>query len=139
MKLIHCFKLLLYLMLCSSAFQSLAAIPDTIEKEGGPEIWVRSEVMPKFPGGQDSLTKFIESNLVYPAELKDVNIAGTVRVRFIVDEMGNVREPIVLTSDNALLDQAAIDVISKLPRWTPGSQLGEKVQVYIMIPIDFKP
>jgi outer membrane biosynthesis protein TonB len=46
-----------------------------------PEI---TEELPKFPGGQDAMMKFISYYLVYPEKAKNNDVQGEVKVKFVV-------------------------------------------------------
>ena len=105
--------------------------------DGGEEVeetpFMKVEKMPAFPGGNKALLEFIGRNLVYPQEAADLGVQGTVVIQFVVGKDGKV-----MSSANAMLDKAALDIISKLPTFTPGEQAGEKVPVYYMLPIQFQ-
>mgnify|MGYP003505831570 CR=1 FL=1 len=106
------------------------------EDEGTPHI--RVEKMPAFPGGMQALMKFIAEKLVYPQEAADMGIGGLVVVKFVVNKSGKAVKPEIIKSVNPMLDQAAIDVIAKLPAFEPGEQAGEKVPVFYNLPVEFK-
>ena len=100
-------------------------------------IFVRVEKMPTFPGGDNALMLFISQNLIYPQEAINLRLEGTVVIRFVVDKNGKASKAEVYKSLAPLLDKAALDVINKLPRFTPGEQGGNKVPVYFNLPIQF--
>ncbi|SRR5574344_1092569 len=106
------------------------------EDEGTPHI--RVEKMPVFPGGMQALMRFIGEKLVYPQEAADMGIEGLVVVKFVVNKSGKAVKPEILKSVNPMLDQAALDVVAKLPTFEPGEQAGEKVPVYYNLPVQFK-
>ena len=94
-----------------------------------------AEIMPEFPGGTEALLSFIKDNLEYP---QNKQIEGRVIIRFVVNSNGEISDPTILKGINKNLDQAAIDVINKLPRWKPGQQDGQPVSVQFTLPIVFK-
>ena len=96
------------------------------------------EVMPEFPGGTEALLSFIKDNLEYPQKAIDEQTEGRVIIRFVVNSNGEISDPTILKGINKNLDQAAIDVINKLPRWKPGQQDGQPVSVRFTLPIVFK-
>lgn len=112
-----------------------------IVKENDTErtVYIRAEIMPQFPGGNFELQRFISHNLIYPIEAMSQGQSGTVLVQFIVNEEGNVESPEVLVSSTyPALDQAAIDVVNKLPSFTPGMQMGIPVPVFYRVPMVFE-
>lgn len=108
------------------------------EEEVEETPFMKVEKMPAFPGGNKALLEFIGRNLVYPQEAADLGVQGTVMIQFVVGKDGKAKNPKVINSANAMLDKAALDIISKLPTFTPGEQAGEKVPVYYMLPIQFQ-
>ena len=97
-----------------------------------------AEIMPEFPGGTEALLSFIKDNLEYPQKAIDEQTEGRVIIRFVINSNGEISEPTILKGINKNLDQAAIDVINKLPRWKPGQQDGQPVSVRFTLPIVFK-
>jgi len=97
-----------------------------------------AEIMPEFPGGTEALLSFIKDNLEYPQKAIDEQTEGRVIIRFVVNSNGEISDPTILKGINKNLDQAAIDVINKLPRWKPGQQDGQPVSVRFTLPIVFK-
>lgn len=102
------------------------------------KVYVFVEHMPEFPGGQDSLMKYLSGNLRYPQEALKNNQAGTAFISFIVDSLGRITDATVLKSAAPSLDTEAIRVISAMPRWKPGKQNGRNVAVRYTLPIKFK-
>ena len=96
------------------------------------------EEMPKFPGGEEAMFKFISENVKYPQEAKDKNIAGRVFVNFVVEKDGSVDEVKVLRSIGGGCDEEAVRVVKSMPKWTPGKQKGKPVRVSYIIPFVFK-
>jgi TonB family protein len=76
--------------------------------------------------------------MVYPEKAKKEGIQGKVIIKFIVDEAGNVKDPVVVRGADPLLDEAALEVIGKCPQWSSaGMQEGVPVKVYFTLPINF--
>lgn len=110
-------------------------IPDeTVEDE----IFFIVEVMPKFPGGELALRKYVAQNIRYPNAARENDIQGKVYVRFVVNEDGTVGDVTILRGVDPLLDNEAVRVIKTLPVWQPGRQLNKTVKVYYTMPISFK-
>lgn len=94
--------------------------------------------MPRYPGGDNEMYKFIGDNLKYPESAVKENVEGRVIIRFVIDKEGNVKEPNILRGIHADCDAEAIRVVSMMPKWTPGKQNGKDVSVYFTLPIIFK-
>lgn len=94
--------------------------------------------MPQFPGGEEAFKKFLKSELRYPEEARAIGIEGTVLVQFVVEKDGRVSQPKVLISIYPALDDEALRVISKSPKWIPGEHFGNKARVYLQMPIQFQ-
>jgi TonB family protein len=85
----------------------------------------------------ENLFKWILENLKYPQEAKEKGITGKVILSFIVDENGNIIRTEVIKSADPLLDQAAIDLLIKSPKWQPGLNNGKPVKVKMALPVSF--
>ncbi len=96
------------------------------------------EVMPQFPGGQDSLNSFITTNLKYPRSARENSISGKVVIECIVDTDGSLTDIKVKTSVHPKLDDEALRIIKLMPKFKPGSQKGNAVKVIISLPVNFK-
>lgn len=102
------------------------------------EPFFRLEKMPVFPGGDAALMKFIAQHVEYPQDLIDLGIEGKVTVKYIVDENGQVKKPVIVHSSNPMFNRYALDIASKIPKYIPGLQNGKPASVYISVPIEFK-
>ena len=94
--------------------------------------------MPQFPGGEDAFRKYIQNELVYPEEARKLGVEGIVLVQFVIEKNGTVSNPKILVSAYPDLDQEALRVIAKSPKWNPGENFGNKVRVSLQMPIQFK-
>ncbi len=109
-------------------------LPDQILMEA-PFVVV--EQMPRYPGGDAELLKYIADNTVYPETAKAEKIQGRVIVRFIVSSEGKTEAISVLKGVHPLLDNEAIRVVGTVSGWQPGMQGGKPVNVWYMVPITF--
>jgi protein TonB len=94
---------------------------------------------PVFAGGQSALEAYINKQVTYPEDALENNVEGTVMVKFTIDENGKVGN--VQTTGNQFgygLEEAAMKVISQMPRWTPGTVNGKKAKGWYTIPVTFK-
>ena len=131
--------------------KGIVEAPDTnrtLEKE--PEAYVQQpqsdeifqfiEIMPEFPGGNEALFHYIDSNLVYPLRPKELGIQGKVYAEFVVRKDGTVENPKILrgVAGAPEFDEAVIHLINNMPKWTPGKQRGRKASVLTRIPVSFR-
>lgn len=93
---------------------------------------------PEFPGGTDSLYKFLESNLKYPEDAKKDSIQGRVICRFTIDTDGSITDIRVLRSVHPSLDAEAVRVLSAMPKWVPAETDGKKTRCKFVFPVVFK-
>ena len=119
--------------------EKAAPVGDAAASDVTDDVFTAVEVMPVF--GNDTtgaaLVKWVGENMVYPEKAKKDGIQGKVIVKFIVDEAGNVKNPVVVRGVDPLLDEAALEVIRKCPQWSAGMQGGVPVKVYFHLPINF--
>ncbi|MEM6831843.1 MAG: M56 family metallopeptidase [Bacteroidota bacterium] len=104
-------------------------------------VFVVVEKMPEFKGGMEGLMNFMAENTVYPKSAAEADETGKVFVEFVIDEEGNVTNPIVLKEQSVsstALHTAALETVGKMPAWTPGEQRGRKVKVKLTLPIKFE-
>jgi protein TonB len=93
---------------------------------------------PLFPGGDNGLLKYIAENTVYPIVALESNIQGTVYIRFVVTKTGDVGKVTLIRSADPLLDEEALRVVKTIPKWTPGKNNGNPVNVWFIIPVKFE-
>lgn len=110
-------------------------LPDKVSTDNVPFVVV--EQMPRFPGGDAELLKFIAENTHYPDSAKAKNIQGRVIVRFAISKEGQVGNVTILKGVDPLLDEEAMRITKLLPDFAPGYQGGKPVSVWYMIPITF--
>lgn len=120
------------------------------------------ENMPKFPGGEAEMMKFLSKNIKYPKLAKKYAVGGKVMMTFIIDKDGKpteisardckiehflparfAQEP--KTVQKELEEKFALQfakeaarVIRKMPNWTPGTFEGKPVKVKYTLPVTFK-
>jgi TonB family protein len=90
-----------------------------------------------YPGGDEKLYAFIQKNLVYPDSAKNNNIEGVVYVKFIIDTLGKVNQPIIMRSANPLLDNEALRVVAMFPNFNPATKDSKKVNTELVLPFNF--
>ena len=101
--------------------------------------YISVEQMPKFPGGDDAMFKYIGDNVVYPKSTQKAGISGIVYVYFIIDKNGNVTNAEVKrgVKGGEELNDEALRVIKGMPKWEPGYQNAKPASVQLTLPIKF--
>jgi TonB family protein len=115
-------------------------VSDTTSYKPGDEnyIYKKADKMPQYPGGESVLMNYIGKNLKYPVIAQENAIQGKVVIRFVIDRTGKVKLPTVIRSIDPLLDNEAMRIIKSLTDFIPGEKNGQKVNVYMTLPIGFK-
>ena len=102
------------------------------------EVFQVVEEMPEFPGGMGECMKFLSKNIKFPAQAAENGIQGRVIIQMVVTKEGDIAEAKVVRGVDPLLDAEALRVINSMPKWKPGKQRGEAVNVKYTIPVMFK-
>ncbi len=97
-----------------------------------------ADVMPAFPGGEAALRRFLSRQLRYPTEASRNKVQGTVYLRFVINEAGEVEEPEVMRGIGGGCDEEALRVLAQMPPWIPGEVAGVKVPVFATLAINFR-
>ena len=93
--------------------------------------------LPSFPGGDAKLREWIKKNMKYPSYAKNNGIEGQVLVVFIVEKDGSISNAEVSWGVDPSLDQEALRIVNKMPKWKPGTQNGVAMRVKYRLPITF--
>ncbi len=114
-----------------------ASKKDTLSAGSDEQVYYAVDEPAQFPGGQSELTKFLQTNIRYPAEAKRSGYYGKVFVKYIVEKDGSISNIEVIKGIHASLNEEAIRVISLFPKWVPGKQNDETVRSQFVLPIFF--
>ncbi len=104
--------------------------PDEEEEE---DFFVVVEDMPELIGGLAELQRQIR----YPEMARRAGIEGRVYIQFIVNERGEVEDPVVTRGIGGGADEEALRVVSQA-QFRPGLQRGRPVRVQYSLPIVFR-
>jgi TonB family protein len=118
-----------------STFETMPDSTTTLSGETEQAYSVVDE-MPKFPGGDAAMMKYIQANLKYPPIEKETAIAGKIYVQFIVDKKGNVKNPKIFKGLSPAFDQEVLRVVKNMPKWNPGKLKDKPVNVLVNIPVE---
>ena len=107
--------------------------------------------MPMFPGcgglsdylqrkscADRILLEWIYANIRYPMRARELGVEGMAIVRFVIDKEGYVTDVESINGLNEDVRKEIVDLVSHMPRWEPGMQNGEYVNVVFNLPINFK-
>jgi protein TonB len=100
------------------------------------ETW--AEQMPIFPGGPSEFIKYLQRHIEYPDRAKSEDVQGTVRVSFVVNQDGSISEVKIVKGVGYGLDEEALRVFKKMPKWNPGVKKGMIVPVRMVYPVVFQ-
>ena len=103
------------------------------EVEEEPEVFVIVEEMPELIGGLADL----QQRITYPEIAKKAGVEGKVFVQFVVNEQGNVVDPVVTRGIGAGCDEEALRAVRDA-KFKPGKQRGKPVRVKMSLPITFR-
>jgi TonB family protein len=101
------------------------------------EVFKVVEKMPEYPSGSGELLKFLAQNIRYPETAKKENIQGMVVVQFIIGKDGSIIDPHVVHGIGGGANEEALRVVKMMPKWKPGTQKGQAVNVQFNLPIRF--
>jgi protein TonB len=96
--------------------------------------------LPDFPGGQQALINYLQTNLVYPEDAKELGIEGKVYVSFIVFEDGSIQQVTILRGikGNNSCEKEVLRLIKRMPNWIPGKDnVGNVLKARVKIPVVF--
>lgn len=109
------------------------------EPKPEPEkIFVAVEQPAEFKGGQAALMKWLSNNIRYPEAAQQNNVQGRVIVKFVVEKDGSIGNPTIVKGVDRDLDQEALRVVRKMPKWQPGKNNGQPVRSYFNLPVTFR-
>jgi TonB family protein len=110
------------------------SIPQDVQKT----VYTVVDVMPRFPGGENELLKFLSTNVKYPKEAQESGVKGRVIASFVVNEDGSISDARIVKGIESSLDAEALRVIGLMPKWTPGEIKGQPVATKYTVPVTFR-
>jgi TonB family protein len=100
-------------------------------------IFTQVEQQPGFPGGNAACVKYLQTTIKYPAEARKNKVQGRVITSFVVMKDGSIGDVKVVRGIGFGADEEAVRVIKNMPKWFPGMQNGQPVNVQYTLPISF--
>ena len=90
-----------------------------------------------FPGGNDALASYLQTNVTYPESAMKNNEIGKVFVSFVVEKDGSTQNVKVEKGVSSILDAEAMRVVRNMPKWIPAMKDGKEVRTALTLPIVF--
>ena len=118
--------------------QKVEIIQEKPKEEKKEQVFRHVEQMPEFPGGEAALMKYINDNIRYPVMAIENGVQGRVTVQFVVTKDGSVGNVTVLRGVDRNLDEEAVRVCKTLPKFIPGKQNGQPVNVWFTLPVTYR-
>lgn len=107
-----------------------------------PKVFEIVENPAEYPGGFAAMQKFLVKMIEYPEEAKYNDVGGVVYIEMTVDQTGKVIKVEPKMPKNRQLgyglEEEAMRVVKKMPRWKPARQASENVIQKFTIPISFE-
>ena len=99
----------------------------------------RVDKKPLFNGIQDYTenVKAVDSYLLKTLKEMNVQEHGNIGIDIVIDKEGKVIESRVLHSSNQKLNDILLTILKDMPLWTPAEHKGEKVNVDLLIVLDW--
>lgn len=93
--------------------------------------------MPQFPGGEKELKHFLEKS-TYNYSYNFPGNMGYVRIRVVIEKDGSISHPYIIVGNHPYYQQAALEIIKRMPKWKPGLYKGKAVRSFYTLPILFR-
>ena len=115
---------------------SIVEAPKADEED---KIFTKVENEAQFPGGQAAWVRYLQKNLNANAPVDNGAPSGTfqVIVKFIVSKDGSISDVQAESKHGYGMEEEAVKIIKRGPKWTPALQNGRNVNAYRRQPITF--
>ena len=110
-----------------------------VHEDDENKVFTKVEIEAGFPGGDAAWARYLQKGLNANAPVDAGAPAGTYKVivKFIVSKDGSISDVTPETSFGYGMEEEAVKIIKKGPRWTPAVQNGRNVNAYRRQPITF--
>jgi len=96
------------------------------KKESRETITFSIDQAAEYPGGVDSLYRFLQKNLLHPIT-QDTSVSINVIAQFIVNKRGHITDIEIIHSGGNEMDEDLNRVLKLMPKWNPGRQDGKDI------------
>ena len=124
-------KLFLIMIL---AFVSVNAYSQSDDADN--DVYNMVDQSAKFQDGYNSIIKFVQENIKFPAEAQENNVHGKLMVSVVVEKDGSLSDIKIKKGLGYGLDEEIVRIIKMMPKWQPAQHKGKAVRQSqtIMIP-----
>ncbi|MBK0402587.1 energy transducer TonB [Adhaeribacter sp. BT258] len=135
-----CFAVFAAVFVSACSQKSAPAVSGNSKTEvpASDEVYVMVEEMPRFPGGENEMIRFVNKHMLYPQEARDNGEEGRVIVQFVVTKEGKLTNPEIVRSVSPSIDKEALRIVEIMPLWQPGKQNGRAVNTRYTLPLTFQ-
>lgn len=106
-------------------------------KNGGSYKFTQIDKVVEAKGGLSEFASFIRSQKKYPKSALSKHIEGEVRVSFILEKDGSVRNMNVVSNTDEALNEEAIRLLKLIPEWQPAEHYGLPLTMQVTVSIFF--
>ena len=125
-------KLFLIMLL---AFVSVNAYSQSDDADN--DVYNMVDQSAKFQDGYNSIIKFVQENIKFPAEAKENNVHGRLMLNVVVEKDGSLSDITVKKGLGYGLDEEIVRIIKMMPKWQPAQHKGKTVRQSQTIVIPF--
>lgn len=98
-------------------------------------VFEKAEITAEPYGGMVAFRRWIGNNYQYPKAAIDAGVKGIILLKFIVERDGSLSNIKITEDIGHGTGEAAVRLLSKSPKWTPGIQNGLTVRTQYELPI----
>jgi TonB family protein len=147
-------RFVILITLCCLALASKAQKTDTVkapplpaqglDPDGGAvaadeeKIYTVVSDQPQFPGGNDSLHRYLDKHMVYPPNLLRQRIGGRVTITFVVEKDGSLSQLKAQVSPDVRFSDEVLQAMRPV-KYIPGKQNGDARRVAYSVTVHFDP
>ena len=125
-------KLFLIMLL---AFVSVNAYSQSDDADN--DVYNMVDQSAKFQDGYNSIIKFVQENIKFPAEAKENNVHGRLMLSVVVEKDGSLSDIKIKKGLGYGLDEEIVRIIKMMPKWQPAQHKGKTVRQSQTIVIPF--
>lgn len=116
-------------------FILLAVVSISCNDKTKPHNYNAVEVKPQFDGGTAGIDRFLAENAT--TDFTEHRMLAKTSVEFTVSKSGEVLSPRAVGDSTSEYAAEAVRLVRSMPRWQPGKQGGQAVDVRMTLPVSF--